>query len=879
MKTKNLLKKAFLLLALMGGASSAWGDHNVSISGNTATETWDFKEITFANDADVAPYTSPYDYEGLSCVMTYSKSKDYITSSGFHPNGGTQNENRYIAYTPSYNGTITVYAKANGTSNSRYALIATTQSAISSDPEVGTNNCIAVSKDLNGSDADKDHFSVSLTSGTTYYIEARQGITITKIVYEYIVTSLTSPTITTQPASANYEAGDDATALSVVATASAGTLTYQWYKNTDGDTTGKEGDKIEGATSATLATANISTASAGTYYYYCIVTDSNGSTASSKATITVVNAIAPVISYASATNTVTITCEGSGTIYYTLDNSEPTSLSNAYSNPFVLTNSSTVRAIAIKGGNASEIVFEKCKVDHSAIAKAVLGFSSGAWDDDAKEWKSADGTYKLIASNSSEIQYYNVFGNSDGFKINHTCTYTLKISDNIKVTSIKFVGISRGDAVNDATIAFDGFTPASGTIEKGTFVKTIEFTPESELGYGASINITTGGNQFGGYFEIYGTEYAPSATMFEDPETWDFTKWSDATKTDVLANSEKWNQYEKSESQGADFGDNGRSNITALSNNTLTSTAIISETNGLKFTAPAYGLGLMFNLPSTDIGTYHGSQFIWLYSNKSVITIPSVTKGSVIEIGVETHKTAEARGVTVSNSTQTQGEATSTSYQVCKWTVNATGDITITPSKGLHIYYITLTKAVDCVAITPANDKSTYVTTKILDFSNVEGGLKAYVATAAAAGKVTLEPVGAVPAGTPLMLVGTADTEYKVPVVAEASAPETNLFEAGDGTTEFNGSTFDYILFTDGKFYQIGEGSVPVGKAYLHCVNNPTTSNSRELSISFGGVTGVENVEAAAKVKALPIKRIVNGKLIIEKKGAIFNAAGQKLSK
>lgn len=181
------------------------------------------------------------------------------------------------------------------------------------------------------------------------------------------------------------------------------------------------------------------------------------------------------------------------------------------------------------------------------------------------------------------------------------------------------------------------------------------------------------------------------------------------------------------------------------------------------------------------------------------------------------------------------------------------------------------------VNITPANDKSTYVTTYALDFSDVEG-LKAYAATNAAAGVVTLEEVGTVPAGTPLMLVGTATTEYTVPVVASADAPAMNMFRAGDGTTVFDGSTYDYILYTDGLFYQIGSGSVAVGKAYLHCTSDPTAPLSRELSISFGGVTSVEAVEAA-KVKAMPVKRIVNGKLVIENEGDIFNAFGQKLSK
>ena len=203
-----------------------------------------------------------------------------------------------------------------------------------------------------------------------------------------------------------------------------------------------------------------------------------------------------------------------------------------------------------------------------------------------------------------------------------------------------------------------------------------------------------------------------------------------------------------------------------------------------------------------------------------------------------------------------------------------TDEVTIVIEGGENTLYPVYVKVNPAVTITPANDKSTYVTTTALDFSDV-AGLKAYVATAAAAGKVTLEPVGAVPAGTPLMLVGTASTEYTVPVAASASAP-TNMFVAGDGTTEFDGTTYDYILYTDGKFYQIGSGTVATNKAYLHCTSNPTTSLSRELSISFGGVTGVENVEGA-KVKALPVKRIVNGKLVIENEGVIFNAFGQKV--
>ena len=136
--------------------------------------------------------------------------------------------------------------------------------------------------------------------------------------------------------------------------------------------------------------------------------------------------------------------------------------------------------------------------------------------------------------------------------------------------------------------------------------------------------------------------------------------------------------------------------------------------------------------------------------------------------------------------------------------------------------------------IKPVYAKSTYVTANAVDFSGVEG-LKAYVATAATAGKVTLSEVTAVPAGTPLMLIGTAGTEYTIPVAASATAPETNLLKAGDGKTEFDGTTYDYILYSDGLFYQIGSGTVALNKAYLHCESDPRAAaqGARSLSIVF----------------------------------------------
>ena len=73
-------------------------------------------------------------------------------------------------------------------------------------------------------------------------------------------------TVRTQPASDVYEEGDDITALSVTAThTDAGTLKYQWYKNTVNSTTG--GEKV-GTNSASYTPSLTAEANA---FYYCEV--------------------------------------------------------------------------------------------------------------------------------------------------------------------------------------------------------------------------------------------------------------------------------------------------------------------------------------------------------------------------------------------------------------------------------------------------------------------------------------------------------------------------------------------------------------------------------------------------------------------------------
>ena len=142
---------------------------------------------------------------------------------------------------------------------------------------------------------DKTYADISTaTVGSTYYYVVVTntlsvgGQTVTKTVKSdeveiRIVELAAKPTITTEPVGATYWQGDAADALApVIGDPKDGTLTYQWYSNTEKSNT--DGTLIEGAT---LATYIPSTENVGTTYYYLVVTNTktiNGATSTATAT-------------------------------------------------------------------------------------------------------------------------------------------------------------------------------------------------------------------------------------------------------------------------------------------------------------------------------------------------------------------------------------------------------------------------------------------------------------------------------------------------------------------------------------------------------------------------------------------------------------------
>jgi hypothetical protein len=103
-------------------------------------------------------------------------------------------------------------------------------------------------------------------------------------------------TITSQPQDANVMAGSISGNLAVAATVSpGGTPAYQWYSNATESNIG--GTLITDATDATFTIPTDLTA--GTYYYYCVVSAADADSLTSRIAVVTVNPASPTSEYVS----------------------------------------------------------------------------------------------------------------------------------------------------------------------------------------------------------------------------------------------------------------------------------------------------------------------------------------------------------------------------------------------------------------------------------------------------------------------------------------------------------------------------------------------------------------------------------------------------
>lgn len=194
---------------------------------------------------------------------------------------------------------------------------------------------------------------------------------------------------------------------------------------------------------------------------------------------------------------------------------------------------------------------------------------------------------------------------------------------------------------------------------------------------------------------------------------------------------------------------------------------------------------------------------------------------------------------------------------------------------------------IDYITLTPTPLEGTIATSGYsslaskyaLDFENATvstGTLTAYVVTNITKDAVTLTSVDELPANQGVILKGTANATYSIPVKATAEAPATNYLQAAVTATAIAANEA-YIL-KDGQFHLVTDVStVPAGKAYLLATDVPATARSLDFVIAGEETTGINTVareiqngefyniqgqRVAAPAKGL---YIVNGKKVIVK--------------
>ena len=179
---------------------------------------------------------------------------------------------------------------------------------------------------------------------------------------------------------------------------------------------------------------------------------------------------------------------------------------------------------------------------------------------------------------------------------------------------------------------------------------------------------------------------------------------------------------------------------------------------------------------------------------------------------------------------------------------------------------------------------ATYVADANVVVSDIED-FEAYVVTGASGTAITKsEALEIIKEGEPILVKGTPNTTFYLPLAGTVKAQDGNLLKKGaSGVKADDNAGFNYVLVANGtkaEFQRIVSGTVnvPENKAYLALTSDPGASGARSLDLE-GNVTGISKTEDVRSKKddvyydlqgrrvLYPTKGlyIVNGKKVIMK--------------
>jgi hypothetical protein len=264
------------------------------------------------------------------------------------------------------------------------------------------------------------------------------------------------------------------------------------------------------------------------------------------------------------------------------------------------------------------------------------------------------------------------------------------------------VNVAAGDQVGTSQMYLKEFTATGTVAEDGVLKIKFNIAADNNISWLSFKNVK---------FEKKPVEVA---------HTWDFTKWSEATvanlKADAAASKlEGWSDVEKQTDAeaGNEPTETSKDNcfwaaktMQATEDGELLANGVaIEELKGLVFLPTGLqtrNLAIAVNYP-VALSTYEGGAYLWLGgSDKDYFVIPNVKAGTTIKMGVESHKTSDARGVRLYMSNDgAKGDqlkdpegnevAMPKTYEEQSWKVpgeEGVVNIIVNNSNGCHIYFI-----------------------------------------------------------------------------------------------------------------------------------------------------------------------------------------------
>lgn len=231
------------------------------------------------------------------------------------------------------------------------------------------------------------------------------------------------------------------------------------------------------------------------------------------------------------TTTVTIECVTEGAeIHYTTDGSEPTGGDNTYHNPFEISATMTVKAIAIKGVQVSDVVSKTFTKAEAISVTAAIALIPNA--DDAVADQFVEGYVCTVGTSvsSGQMTYYI---SADGTETNRLQVFKGKALNNADFTSAEDL------AIGDKVVVYGELKNYKGTPEMNSGNYIVEKVAKGDVqSVAISGEATHGAYEGGDAFDPAGLKVtATYASGYQEDVTASAT-WSPATITTQSGNTD-----------------------------------------------------------------------------------------------------------------------------------------------------------------------------------------------------------------------------------------------------------------------------------------------------------------------------------------------------